>query len=78
MSDYLEYEKLHTGSWNMEEALGEIELWSYFDMVEWRKKYTIKINGESRLSFRDSEINPWLAFEIAKKLLKLNEDIRID
>lgn len=45
----------HTKEWSTIDSNGNLELCSYFDMVDWHEKYAIKRNGEVIYSFHDGE-----------------------
>ncbi len=62
-----EYKLKHTKSWSLIEKKGNVELWDYFDTIEWKRLYAI-IMGDSMTTFDGSDANPYTVLEIISQL----------
>lgn len=50
-----EYMKNHTRNWYLEDSNENLELYTYFDTVDWEQRYAIKKNGKVVYDFENEE-----------------------
>lgn len=61
------YEEEFTKDWELLAGDGTVEIWKFFDTVEWKEMYAIKINGVIKTSFDRSKGNPYDIHHIVSK-----------
>lgn len=60
-----------TKDWKQLDENGNVELYSFFDKVDWAEKYAIKVNGEVKTTFDKDEGNPYTIFKIVSECFTL-------
>ena len=53
-----------TSGWEIVKGNGVVEVWEYFDKVEYKTKYAVKVYGEVKSIFSESDANPYRVYDI--------------
>ncbi|GAA0849365.1 hypothetical protein ABER99_21535 [Paenibacillus glucanolyticus] len=58
-----------TRDWELLNDEGNTQLWQYFDQLDWKHMYAIKIGGSVKSVFDSEYGNPHLIFNVVVKCL---------